>query len=67
MAAQAKDYKLVDAYVVHNDTKYDIKALIAEFTWMETIDSPFVRCDMTLLDSIPVSYTHLTLPTNREV
>ena len=52
MAAQAKDYKLVDAYVVHNDTKYDIKALIAEFTWMETIDSPFVRCDMTLLDSI---------------
>ena len=52
MAAQAKDYKVVDAYIVHEGTKYDIKAMIAEFDWMESIDSPFVRCDMTILDSI---------------
>lgn len=48
----AKDYKLNDLTVLVKDQKYDIRDLVAEFSWYESIDSAFVRCDITLLDSI---------------
>ena len=48
----AKEYRLHDAYILMNDDKYDITGMIAEFQWYETIDSPFIRCDITMLDTI---------------
>ena len=40
-------------------------------TWEELRSCPNTKtlesCPIVRLDSIPVSYTHLTLPTNREV
>mgnify|MGYP005741724043 CR=1 FL=1 len=38
---------------------YDIRDLVIDFNYTESIDSPFIRCDFTT-----VSYTHLTLPTS---
>lgn len=34
-----------------DDDKKDIRGIISEFTWFESIDSPFVRCDLAILDS----------------
>jgi hypothetical protein len=48
----SKDYKLKDLTVIVRDKKYDIRNLVAEFSWYESIDSAFVRCDISLLDSI---------------
>ena len=53
MATQdAKEYRLHDAYIVVQEQKYDITTMIAEFQWYETIDSPFIRCDLTMLDTV---------------
>ena len=52
MSADTKEYRLHDAYVVVQDEKYDITGMIAEFQWYETIDSPFVRCDISMLDTV---------------
>ncbi len=52
MSADTKEYRLHDAYVVVQDEKYDITEMIAEFQWYETIDSPFVRCDISMLDTV---------------
>ena len=34
------------------DEVYDIRDLVASMEYMESIDSPFLRCDMTIVDSI---------------
>ena len=53
MATQdAKEFRIHDAYVVLNGEKFDIQPMIAEFQWYETIDSPFIRCDISILDTI---------------
>ncbi|UNH61182.1 hypothetical protein SSZBM1_65 [Synechococcus phage S-SZBM1] len=48
----SKDYKLTDLTVYVRGKKYDIRNLVAEFSWYESIDSAFIRCDISLLDSI---------------
>jgi hypothetical protein len=53
--ADSKAYKLIKADL-HlkggtGDEKLDIKGVISEFSWFESIDSPFVRLDMAILDS----------------
>jgi len=48
-----KAYKLIDLYIQRaDDTKEDIRDLCAEFVWYESIDSPFVRLDVTILDTV---------------
>ena len=32
--------------------KLDIIDMVGEFNWMESIDSPFIRCDIAILDSV---------------
>ena len=49
----SKSYKLIDLYIQRSDdSKEDIRDLCAEFIWYESIDSPFVRLDITILDSV---------------
>ncbi len=49
----SKAYKLIDLYIQRADnTKEDIRDLCAEFVWYESIDSPFVRLDVTILDTV---------------
>ena len=49
----SKSYKLIDLYVQRSDdSKEDIRDLCAEFVWYESIDSPFVRLDITILDTV---------------
>ena len=49
----AKSFKLTKVDVLLGEkNKVDIRELIAEYHWYESIDSAFVRCDITLLDTI---------------
>ena len=35
--------------------------------WLSQVIDEILEPDLAIIDSHPVSYTHLTLPTNREV
>ena len=49
----AKSFKLSKVDVILADgSKTDIRDLVGEFNWFESIDSPFIRCDFAILDSI---------------
>lgn len=49
----AKSFKLSKVDVIFADgSKSDIRDLVGEFNWFESIDSPFIRCDFAILDSI---------------
>ena len=51
--SESKAYKLKKCDVIFDDgNKSDIRDIIGEFNWMESIDSPFIRCDFAILDSI---------------
>ena len=50
--SDTKAFKLTKADLYVNEEKLDIRAIIAEFQWYESIDSPFVRLDIAVLDSI---------------
>ena len=48
-----KSYKLQKVDIVFDDgEKADIIDMVGEFNWMESIDSPFIRCDIAILDSV---------------
>lgn len=51
--SDSKSYKLTkcDLHLAGDRDKVDIRGIIAEFNWMESIDSPFVRLDIAILDS----------------
>ena len=49
----SKDYKLKDLTLVTQDgEKWDIRDLCMELNWYESIDSPFIRCDISILDAV---------------
>ena len=49
----SKSYKLQKVDIVFDDgEKADIKDMVGEFNWMESIDAPFIRCDIAILDSV---------------
>ena len=48
----AKSYKLSKLDVIINNEPVDIRELVANYKWYESIDSAFIRCDITILDSI---------------
>ena len=50
--SDTKAFKFTKADLYVNEEKLDIRAIIAEFQWYESIDSPFVRLDIAVLDSI---------------
>ena len=48
-----KSYKLQKVDIIFDDgEKADIIDMVGEFNWMESIDSPFIRCDISILDSV---------------
>jgi hypothetical protein len=53
--SDTKSFKLTkaDLYIGGGgeEDKLDIKAVISEFQWFESIDSPFIRLDIAILDS----------------
>ena len=48
----AKSYKLSKLDVIIDNEPVDIRELVANYKWYESIDSAFIRCDITILDSI---------------
>ena len=50
--SSAKSYKLSKIDVLIGDKKVDIRELVSEFNWFESIDSSFIRCDFTILDTV---------------
>ena len=38
-------------------TSYDIRDICVDFAYYESIDSPFIRCDFTILDSTDFNKT----------
>ena len=48
----SKSYKLSKIDVLIGDKKVDIRELVSEFNWFESIDSSFIRCDFTILDTV---------------
>ena len=48
----AKSYKLSKIDVLIGDKKVDIRELVSEFNWFESIDSSFIRCDFVILDTV---------------
>ena len=49
----AKSYKLTKVDVIlSNGENIDIREIISEYNWYESIDSAFIRCDFTILDTI---------------
>jgi len=49
----AKSYKLSKVDVIlSNGEKVDIREIVSEYNWYESIDSAFIRCDFTILDTI---------------
>ena len=48
--SSAKSYKLSKIDVFIGDKKVDIRELVSEFNWFESIDSSFIRCDFVILD-----------------
>jgi len=50
--SDSKAFKFKKADLMVNGEKLDIRGIIAEFQWFESIDSPFVRLDIAVLDSI---------------
>ena len=53
--ADTKSFNLTKAHLFlrsgGKEEKLDIKAVISEFQWFESIDSPFIRLDVAILDS----------------
>jgi len=51
--ADTKSYKLIkaDLHLRGREEPLDIKSIISEFNWFESIDSPFIRLDIGILDS----------------
>jgi len=51
--ADTKSYKLTkaDLHLRGDNQPLDIKSIISEFVWFESIDSPFIRLDVGILDS----------------
>ena len=50
--SSAKSYKLSKINVRIGDQKVDIRELVSEFNWFESIDSAFIRCDFAILDTV---------------
>ena len=50
--SSAKSYKLSKIDVFIGDKKVDIRELVSEFNWFESIDSSFIRCDFVILDTV---------------
>ena len=50
--SSAKSYKLSKIDVLIGDKKVDIRELVSEFNWFESIDSSFIRCDFAILDTV---------------
>ena len=50
--SSAKSYKLSKIDVLIGDKKVDIRELVSEFNWFESIDSSFIRCDFVILDTV---------------
>jgi len=50
--SSAKSYKLSKIDILIGDKKVDIRELVSEFNWFESIDSSFIRCDFTILDTV---------------
>jgi hypothetical protein len=69
---RARQYELqkIEMTLVGGET-YDIREIVADFVYYESIESPFIRCDFTIADAIDFNKTlmggetiHVKLKTN---
>jgi len=54
------ELKKIELEVVNSgggSNAYDIKDIVADFEYIESIESPFVRCDFTIVDSVDFNKT----------
>ena len=50
---QSRDYTLDKlSIMLNNDKKYDITDMTMDFEYHESIESPFLRCDFTIIDAV---------------
>ena len=50
---QSRDYTLDKlSIMLNNDKKYDITDMTIDFEYHESIESPFLRCDFTIIDAV---------------
>ena len=50
---QSRDYTLNKlSIMLRNEKKYDITDMVIDFEYHESIESPFLRCDFTIIDAV---------------
>ena len=50
---QSRDYTLNRlSILLRNEKKYDITDMVIDFEYHESIESPFLRCDFTIIDAV---------------
>lgn len=54
--ARKHELKKIEIELVGGD-KFDIREVVVDFTYYESIESPFIRCDFTIADSIDFNKT----------
>ena len=50
------ELKKIEIELVGGDT-YDIREIVVDFTYYESIESPFIRCDFTIADAVDFNKT----------
>ena len=55
--SQATDFQFKKATITIGEEQFDFRELIMDFQWYESIESPLIRCDISILDSIQFDST----------